>query len=514
MRLFTVVLLAGLTFSGDLLANGRAPATSTINFRKGMESQIAAGMTFGVVHSNDNGATWTWVCEEAVGYGGMYDPDYAFTSTGALFATTFDGLKVNRDGCSYTRTTLIPTDGPCFDDDDPDREPNNCNAGFTCSGVGGGQGGGLGDGICEKIKFVSATTVGPTGLVYAAAADPADGKIYKSTDDGVTFPGGPQPGQLGDWWQSIEVAPTNANIIYLFGYRFAQNTKTFLLFKSTDGGDSYQPLPGNGDVGTVNGIVTMPNSVIEIAGISKTNPDIVYARVTLADNSKSDALYRSIDGGQSWAKLIELEGATSFVARANGELVAGTQALGIHRATETGNATVPVFTQVLPSIPCTENAGTFTCPTGQACTEETHLCEQPHVGCLAENSAGEVWACTQNYGSPTVPKDGFGIMKTTDLTNWSGVLLFQNLVDPVGCAAGTVQKDRCDAQLWCGLCAQLGCDPNRNCEITGDGAPDGLVVNPPKKTCCQSGGDDIPGLLIICVAVSLVVLRRRPVRPL
>lgn len=587
--LLAVAVLAG--FAGDAFANGRAPGTSTINFRRGMESHVAAGMTFGIVYTSDNGATWTWACEDAIGYGGMYDPDYAFTSSGALFATTFDGLKVNRDGCTYERSPLIVTDGDCFDDDDADTDLDDCNAGFTCSAGPGGVTGGFGDNKCEKIKFISANTVGPTGIVYAAAADPADGRIYRSTDDGITFPtSSPQPGALGDWWQSIEVAPSDEDIVYLFGYRFAMNTKSFLLFKSTDGGLSYTALPGNlakdidlinatslatgtgdsltkagevmtltdaaglflpahvgrtltiaasGTVGNdgrftitgvlsstqvtytnasgvagafpgtwaVDGIATMPNSVIEIAGISRTNPDIIYVRVTLADNSISDAIYRSIDGGQSWAKLIELAGASSFVARASGQLVVGTQALGIHTAQETGNATLPAFTQLAPSIPCSAQG---VCPTGQTCTEGTNLCELPHVGCLTENSAGEVWACTQNYGSATVPKDGFGIMKTTDLVNWTGLLAFQALIEPRSCGDGTVQKDRCDAELWCGLCAQLGCDPNRNCEVTGDGAPDGLIVDPPKKNCCQSGGDDIPGLLIICIAVSLVVLRRRP----
>lgn len=93
---------------GDALANGRPPQTSTISFRKGMENQIAAGTAFGLVRSNDNGATWHWVCEDAIGYGGMYDPDYIYASTGTLFATTFDGLVVNRDGCTFEKSSLSP----------------------------------------------------------------------------------------------------------------------------------------------------------------------------------------------------------------------------------------------------------------------------------------------------------------------------------------------------------------------------------------------------------------------
>ncbi len=488
MRLIAFVLAGLLAGAGVASANGRAPGTATINFKKGDDTQIAAGMTFGVVHSTDGGATWTWQCEEAVGYGGMYDPDYAFTATGALFATTFDGLKVNRDGCTYDRSVLIATDGPCFDGPDADTDVDDCNAGFTCALGLGGQGG---DHMCEKIKFFSATTVGPDGSVFAAAADPADGKIYKSTDDGATFPIAPQPGILMDWWQSIEVAPSNAQIVYLFGYRLANNTKTFLLFKSADGGTTYNALTGNNTSGTVNGLVTKANSVIEIAGISKTNPNVVYARVTLSDNSLSDALYRSSDGGGSWTKILEKAGSLAFVARANGELIAGTQAVGTFKGTDPG-------------------AGTSSATVAASFAE---VAGAPHINCLAENAAGEVWACTQNYGSPTVPKDDFGIMKTTDLVTWTGVLKFQDLVEPTTCAAGSVQKDRCDTVLWCGLCSQLGCNANRDCSVVADAAQgDGVIVEPPpKKACCQSGSDDIPGLLIICIAVSLVVLRRKRV---
>ena len=65
---------------------------------------ILAGMTFGAVVSHDGGATWHWMCEKAVLYGGLFDPDYAYSSSGAVFATTFDGSLVMRDGCTFTPT--------------------------------------------------------------------------------------------------------------------------------------------------------------------------------------------------------------------------------------------------------------------------------------------------------------------------------------------------------------------------------------------------------------------------
>jgi len=432
-------------------------------------------MTFGLVKSTDNGATWRWMCEDAVGYGGLYDPIYDFTSTGALFATTFDGLRVNRDGCVFDLSVLAPVPPP----------------------------------TPAPIKFFSTIALGSDGAVYAAAADISDGKIYKSTDNGMTFPTSAMPGMINDWWQTIAVAPSNPSIVYLSGYRLqAPNPKVFLLFRSTNGGTSFQPLPVTDFVampgtcqglpgamcngGMPNGVCdvgenatncradcvaqTCPNATIEIAGVSATDPNLVYARVTLEDNVVSDAIYKSTNGGQSWTRVLGLAGAIAFVARSNGDLVAGTQNKGSFKSVNQGGTWLP-------------------------------LSGAPHINCLAESSAGEVWACTQNYDVAPIPTDGFGIMKSTDLVSWTGMLKFQNLLEPETCPAGTPQKDKCDTQLWCGLCAQLGCGRKRNC-LTDQ--PDmTVVVTPPPKGCCQTGEGGIPGALVLGLAISVVLLRRR-----
>jgi hypothetical protein len=69
------LVVAGL--AGAAAANGRDPYISTIQWRPGMEQQVMVGATFGLIRSDDGGATWKWYCERTVGYGGTYDPDYA-----------------------------------------------------------------------------------------------------------------------------------------------------------------------------------------------------------------------------------------------------------------------------------------------------------------------------------------------------------------------------------------------------------------------------------------------------
>ncbi|MDQ3368748.1 MAG: glycoside hydrolase [Myxococcota bacterium] len=449
MRQLLVVLsvvggLGGL--AGDALANGRAPQTSTINFRKGMETEIAAGMTFGLLISKDNGATWRWICEDALPYGGMYDPDYIYTSTGTLLATTFDGLKINRDGCTFSSTVLSPPP--------------------------------------PALKFFSVIAQGSDDAIYAAAADPLDFKVYKSTDDGATFPTSSAPGQLNDWYQSLEVAPSDPARLYLTGYRFVDDpeggsakVKVHLLSRSVNGGSTWQTLP-------VTAFTTMSNSTIEIAGVSPTNPNLVFARVKLEDNAIRDAIYRSTDGGLTWTRVLGTQGAIAFLVRASGELVAGTQNQGSFRSVD--------------------NGATW-----------TELTTAPHINCLVENAAGEVWACTQNYGVPTIPKDGFGIMKSSDLVTWTGLLDFRAIEEPVACGSETLQYQKCDRNpnidIWCGLCAQLGCDAKRECEVTnGDGSPDAGTTGPGEKPgCCETGDGGAPGALALGLVVGMVLIRSR-----
>jgi uncharacterized protein (TIGR03382 family) len=438
---FVLASACVLALTSQVLANGRPPQTSSISFRPGMEQEITVGTSFGLLLSKDNGLTWRWMCEDALPYGGMYDPDYEVMSSGTFFATTFDGLKVNRDGCTFDLTPLAP----------PPKDP-------------------------PEIKFFSVTARASDNAYYAAAADPLDGTIYKSTNEGQTFTPLGTPGELGDWWQSLEAAPSDPQRLYLTGFRFvtvpdAGTTKELLFFTSANGGTTWTEIP-------LTDFQTMKNSTLEIAGIHPTDPMRVYARVVLEDNAIADGIYETTNGGGAWTKILSKPGSIAFVVRRNGDLVAGTKM-----------------------------NGTFKRANGQ--TTWTELTGAPHPNCLVENSAGEVWACTQNYGGPGIPMDGHGIMKSTDLVTWTPVLKYQDIREPVTCPSDTLQYTKCDRPPliggpagWCGLCEQLGCDPNRACAAEADGMP------PEKKGCCDSSGGGA-GALAIGGLVGIVLSRRR-----
>ncbi|MBC7974578.1 MAG: hypothetical protein H7138_06290, partial [Myxococcales bacterium] len=434
-RSTVVALLALLVVAAaarGAAANGRPPATSSITFREGHENEIIAGLTFGLIFSRDNGQSWEWMCENAIGYTGIYDPRYAFSNTGALFATTFDGLKVVRDRCTFNP-------------------------------------------MPSGVSFTSATATGPDGAFYFALAQtadaqkqlPADFKIYKSTDDGVTFPISAKPGRADDtnvWWETLMVAPSNAQRLYVTGYSYmavepgGEAVRTQLLFRSDDGAVSWQAM-------STTGLEPMtPDSVIQLVGITSDDPSHLYVRVKNIDAGEGEAIYVSTNAGESWALINRKEDPIAgFVVRraknsqGKHDLVIGTKVLGAEVSHDDGKTW-------------------------------TALADAPHIGCLAESSAGEIWACTQNYGDRFVLSDMAGLMKTTDLVTWTRVLRYQDLSEAVTCPAGTLQKDLC-AEMWCALCVQLGCTPSAayGCPMPVEAVPPPPPPPPTSGGCCDAG---------------------------
>src|SRR5689334_16048118 len=102
----TTALAVLASLAGPASASGRPPVTSGIFFRPGDARSIFVRSTFGLLVSRDDGCSFRWVCEQAIGYGGQFDPKYAATADGTIFATTFTGLRVSRDGgCTWTTAT-------------------------------------------------------------------------------------------------------------------------------------------------------------------------------------------------------------------------------------------------------------------------------------------------------------------------------------------------------------------------------------------------------------------------
>jgi hypothetical protein len=206
VRLFA--LLLALLVPAVALANGRPPLTNGVFFKPGDNETIYVRSTFGLLVSRDDGCTFRWVCEQSIGYGGMFDPKYAVANDGTIFATTFDGLRVSRDGgCSFTTATAqLPAGTP-------------------------GR-------IAET--WVDALDIAATGAVWVATADSGKpNNIYRSTDNGVTFEARSTLAST-ILWKSLRVAPSDPLRVYAAGNELGASPKAY-FYATVDAGENWTP---------------------------------------------------------------------------------------------------------------------------------------------------------------------------------------------------------------------------------------------------------------------------------
>lgn len=258
MRSGVVVLAVALALgriAGDAGANGRNPHTVAIYHRPGDAQSLYVSTTFGLVISRDGGCTFHWVCEQAIGYGGTWDPRYAIAADGTIYATTFEGLRISRDGgCSFS----------------------------TAEGTQG--------------LWIDALTVGPTGEVWIGTAETAGmNDVLRSTDGGATFQSRGMS-SAEKWWKSVVVAPSDPSRVYITGYQVA-NTPAGYFYRSDNGGDDWTPSP-------LAGVTYAATPVLRARAVDPANPDIIYMSSEASNPPSGDRLYRSTDGGMTWTEVL------------------------------------------------------------------------------------------------------------------------------------------------------------------------------------------------------------------
>lgn len=262
MRYALFVLALLVSVGADASANGRPPLTNGVFFRPGDTQSMYVRSTFGLLISHDDGCSFRWVCERAIGYGGEFDPKYAVAADGSIFATTFTGLRVTRDGCTWSTAPVGPGE-----------------------------------------IWVDAIDIGPTGDVWVATAESAaSNNVFRSTDNGVSFAArGMLSGSI--WWKSVKVAPSNGQVVYVAGYQVAP-TPIARLYRSDNAGEEWTEHPLVGEQPDPPTMKFGSTPIVLVAAVDPQEPNIVYVTSLEANPPKGDLLYRSTDGGVTFTQVL------------------------------------------------------------------------------------------------------------------------------------------------------------------------------------------------------------------
>jgi photosystem II stability/assembly factor-like uncharacterized protein len=257
-----------LTNATPAWANGRFPRAEGVVENPGNSNELTLAATYGLLHTDDRGKNWYYVCESAFSGQDNFsgDPLLAAFDESNLFVYAQPTLNVSRDHACTWSSVLGGTDATVID--------------FTFS-----------RGIPNRIL----------ALLYSSASAAAESvfSISESTDNGASFqrlaPSLPLASRL-----TIDVAPSDRNRIYVSGQDASGNGA---ILVSRDHGVSWSNY-------------SLPTSDPPyIAGVHPSDSDKLFVRTdvwrygTVGQNGEieriaNDALYYSSDGGKTWTEIL------------------------------------------------------------------------------------------------------------------------------------------------------------------------------------------------------------------
>lgn len=271
VRAALLATLAPALGARSAVADGAFPDSMSVLVPAGRPHEIVLATNFGLITSEDDGATWTWSCEQDQrGSRALYQ--YGAPPKLRLFARDATGLVFTDDGgCSW--------------------------------GVAAGSG-------LAAMVVTDAFPDPVDPMRVLAVVAPMPYRVLESDDAGSTFGTLRYTAASGVSISSVEIARPDPRTAYLVTLSSGSTFLTKLL-RSTDGGSSWQEQDVSGAVG--------PGS----ARIIAIDPDDSM-RVFLRFNADTgDKLVITGDGGATFEAPLEITGGTmsSFVLMTSGTVL-------------------------------------------------------------------------------------------------------------------------------------------------------------------------------------------------
>jgi hypothetical protein len=339
--------LVGVAWPRAARANGAFPESYQIVLPADRPQQVILATNFGLIISDDDGASWTWTCEQAA------------TQNGILY-----GVAASPLDRLYSASQDV---GLAWSDD------QSC----TWASSGG------------SLTTVRATDYfsDPTNpmRVYAmgklADDDTSPARVVSSDDGGKTFgapiymaPATTAPADFS--LQSLESARSDPKTIYLAGYASMQSDFHPRLERSTDGGQTWTEIDVEPSLG---------GHSFRIIAVDPADANTLTVRVI---EPTGESLAISHDGGMTFEKKLMVAGQlTAYVRLDSGTiLVAGALAVdGVGYRSTDGGATFVPWTPLTTSdagVPDVASDGGAPRP--------------PHLRALAARG-GKLYAAAKNF---------------------------------------------------------------------------------------------------------------------
>jgi hypothetical protein len=304
--------------SAPCLANGRYPAADQLVIDPGDPAHLLLRATFGLLQSQDGGQSWSWICEEAVGYTG--DPSVAVLRGGSVVAAFVDFVSVSQPGgCGWTRKRLPAPYRYVFDATLDAADPGRAW---------------LLAGSLDGALQVGLSRVDASG----------------SLDE-------PIPVAVGVVPVTVEVAPSAPDRIYVSGVLEGGGA---VVLRSSDRGLTWQRFAVGGATGP-----------LFVSAVDPADPDRVYARVDggapgslpAADGDRSDHVVVSDDGAETWRTVLSLDAdLLGFALSPDGTSVAvGAPGLGVYVASTSDLVFQPAAKVTVPRCLRWTGDGLFAC---------------------------------------------------------------------------------------------------------------------------------------------------------